>query len=161
MKAKHEPLTQDTIGEPAADELEVAERLMLLTAMPLTAQAFYAGKLASLCPKKDGQIIVTVGRIGEKSLSRLLGISSLPILMPTSRAAYLFMVRAHEGEHNTEHKSIVETLARSRQSVWVVKGRLLAKKVCQSCFVCKRINKQLSGQLMAKIKEESLTVCRP
>ena len=71
------------------------------------------------------------------------------------------MVRAHEGEHGTEHKSIVETLARSRQCVWIVRARLLAKKVCQFCYVCKRRKKQLSGQLMAKIKEESLTVCRP
>jgi hypothetical protein len=154
MKAKDETLTHDTIGEPTAKELEVAERLMLLTAMPLTAQAFYDKKLDSLYPKKDGQVIVTTGRLGEKSLSRLLGISSLPIIMPTTRAAYLYMVRAHEGEHNTVHKSIVETLARSRQSVWIVKGRILAKKVCQSCFVCKLINKQLSGQLMAKINNQ-------
>ena len=81
--------------------------------------------------------------------------------MPESRAAFLHMVKAHEGEHGTEHKSIVETLARSRQSVWIVRARALAKKVCSSCFKCKIQNKKLAEQRMAKIKEESLTVCRP
>ena len=161
LKALSAPITIEALGEPTASELDQAERLMLLSAMPLTAIAFYEKKLDSLCPKKDGQLIVTTGRLGEKSLSRLLGVCSLPILMPTSRAAYLYMVRAHEGEHGTEHKSIVETLARSRQCVWIVRARLLAKKVCQVCYVCKRLKKKLSGQLMAKMKEESLTVCRP
>ena len=89
MKAKGDTLTKESIGEPNATELEMAERLILLTAMPLTAQAYYENKLDSLCPKKDGQIIVTTGRVGEKSLSRLLGVSALPILMPSSRAALL------------------------------------------------------------------------
>ena len=161
FKASKAPLTAATLGEPIASELEKAERLMLVSAMPLTAVALYEKKLVSLCPKKDGCVTVTTGRLGEKSLSRLLGVSSLPILMPSSRTAYLYMVRAHEGQHKTEHKSIVDTLAQSRQSVWIVRGRMLAKKVCDSCYTCKRMKIKLSGQLMANIKEESLTVCRP
>ena len=161
LRAKGQPLSPASIGEPRSEDLITAERLILLSAMPLTAQAFYSDKLVSLQPKKDGQIIVSCGRLGEKSLSRLLGVNALPILMPNSRAAQLYMIRAHEGEHGIVHKSITETLARSRQSVWIVRGRMLAKKVCQNCFICKRLNIKLSGQLMAKVKEESLTVCRP
>ena len=161
FKALGTLLTSATIGEPIASELEQAERLMLLAAMHHTAKALHENQLESLYPKKDGKIFVTTCRLGEKSLSRLLGVSSLPILMPASRTACLYMTRAHEGEHKTEHKSIVETLARSRQSVWIVRGRLLAKKVCTSCYICKRLKIQLSGQLMAKLKEESLSVCRP
>ena len=81
--------------------------------------------------------------------------------MPSSRAALLYMVRAPQGEHGTVHKFVAETLARSKQSVWVVKGRILAKKVCQACLICRRLNKKLAGQLMSRIREESLTVCRP
>ena len=138
MKAAKETLTVDTIGDAEAKHLKQAEQLILLSAMPLTAAALYEEKLDSLCPQKEGHIITTTGRLGEKSLSRLLGVASLPILLPSSRAAYLYMVRAHEGEHGTEHKSIVETLARSRQCVWIVRARQLAKKVCNSCFKCKR-----------------------
>ena len=161
MKANNQVLNHDTIGSPTADELLTAERLILLTAMPSTSQAFYDGKLDSLCPKKEGQIIVTTGRFGEQSLSRLLGVSSLPILMPDTRAAQLFMIRAHEGMYGADHKSVVETLAKSRQSVWIVKGRQLSKRVCQNCYVCKKAKKKLNSQLMANIREESLTVCRP
>ena len=81
--------------------------------------------------------------------------------MANSRAAYLYMVQAHEGEHGTVHCSLVETLARSRTKVWVHRGRDLAKKVCSQCHLCRRRNKVLVGQQMAKIKEESLTLCRP
>ena len=161
MKSASKTLTVDTIGETEANHLEQAEQLILLSAMPLTAAALYEEKLDSLCPQKEGHIITTTGRLGEKSLSRLLGVASLPILLPSSRASYLYMVRAHEGEHGTEHKSIVETLARSRQSVWIVRARQLAKKVCSNCFKCKREKKKLAGQRMALLKEESLTVCRP
>ena len=160
-RANSEVLDKNTIGQPNAEELKVADRLILMSAMPLTAQAFYENKLTSLCPKKEGQLIVTTGRLGEKSLSRLLGVSSLPILLPNTRAAYLHMVRAHTGGDDSVHKSITETLARSRESVWIVRARQLAKKVCSQCYHCQRQRKKLLGQRMAKLKEESLTVCRP
>ena len=106
-------------------------------------------------------MIVTRGRIGERSLSRLLGVPYLPILMPKARAAYLYMVQAHRGEHGTVHNSVAETLARSRQKVWIVRARDLAKKVCSNCLQCRRDNKVLATQQMSRLKEESLTVCRP
>ena len=161
MKSRKDILSPDTIGEPIAVEIHDAERLLLISAMPETASAESEGRLASLCPQKDGSIIVSSGRIGEKSLSELLGVPFLPILMPKSRAAYLYMVQAHAGEDGTVHCSLAETLARSRQKVWIVKARILAKDVCSKCYLCRRRNKELAGQQMAQIKEESLTVCRP
>jgi hypothetical protein len=85
----------------------------------------------------------------------------LPILMTQSRAAYLYMVQAHEGVDGTVHCSIVETLARSREKVWIVRGRDVAKKVCSQCYMCRRRNRKLVGQKMAQIKDESVTICRP
>ena len=113
----------------SAANLESAEKLLLLSAMPETVTADEAGKLVSLKPEKAGAVIVTTGRIGEESLSRILGVPYLPILMATSRAAYLYMVKAHEGEFETVHCSVAETLARSRQKVWIVGAKDLSKKV--------------------------------
>ena len=110
-------------------------------------------------PEEDGNIVVTRGRIGEKSLSRLLGVPYLTILMISSRAAHLYMEQAHRGEHGSVHNSVAETLARSRQKVWIVRARDLAKKVCSACTLCRRNNKVLASQQMARLKEESLTVC--
>ena len=129
--------------------------------MPATASALIDSQLASLNPKKDGPLIVTCGRIGEKPLSKLLGLPYLPVLMPKTRAAHLYMIEAHEGEYGSVHSSLVETLARSRKKVWIVKGRDLAKRVCSDCPLCKIRRKDLAGQQMARIKEESLTISRP
>ena len=126
-----------------------------------TQGALAAGKLASLLPCRDGKIIVTTGRLGEKSMQRLLGVSSLPILMSNSRVAYLYMVEAHTGEFGLVHRSVVSTLARSRKKVWVVRGRNLARKVVNSCPRCDLDRKETLLQHMANIKEEQLTVSPP
>ena len=68
-----------------AEELLAAERLVLAHGMFDTAQALHEGKLDSLLPERLGPLIVTRGRLGERSLERILGVSYLPILMPTSR----------------------------------------------------------------------------
>ena len=161
LKSQGQIVTRDSLLDCSRDELLAAERLLLLSAMPQTASAVFEQRLVSLNPEKEGSIIVTRGRIGEKSLSRLLGVPCLPILMPDSRAAFLFMVQAHRGEFGTVHRSIADTLARSRQKVWVVRGRNLAKKVCSNCHQCRRMNHKLASQRMSMIKEESLTVCPP
>ena len=74
MKSKYQTVTKETLGDSSPDEIKAAERLLLLSAMPDTATAAKAGRLLSSCPEKEGKIIVTRGRIGEKSLSRLLGV---------------------------------------------------------------------------------------
>ena len=99
--------------EPSRLELQKAERLLLLHGMPGTKDALDKGKLASLLPLYEGRLIVTKGRLGERSLNRLLGVSSLPILMPDSRVSYLFMLQAHCGEFGLVHRGAVATLARS------------------------------------------------
>ena len=148
-------------ADPRADELMEAENLLLVSAMVDTAAAYLEGKLDSLVPERQGKIIVTKGRLGEDCLSSHLGVSALPILMPKSRAALLYMTRAHCGEFDTEHKSVAETLARSRTSVWIHKGRDLAKYICTHCPVCIRNKKRMCGQQMARIRPEGLIVCRP
>ena len=147
--------------DPTADELIEAESLLLVSAMVETASAYHEEKLTSLVPEREGMLIVTKGRLGGECLSAHLGVAALPVLMPHTRAAFLFMTRAHTGEYGTEHKNIVETLARSRTSVWIHRGRDLAKKVCSSCPLCIIKKKKLCGQQMAKIRPERLVVCKP
>ena len=147
--------------EPVASELQLAERLVVLSAMPASYIALESGKLDSLMPQKEGLVLVTTGRIGEESLSRLLGVASLPILMPNTRAAYLYMMRAHCGDDNLVHKSAVETLARSRSSVLIVRGKSLAKSICKNCPMCIKRKKEMCSQQIAKIKPQNLEICRP
>ena len=82
---------------PRPNQLQFAEKLVLLTAMPETVAAHKEKKLDSLIPKYDGKIIVTTG---EKSMLSLLGKSALSVLMSTIRirAAHLYMTRTHCGK---------------------------------------------------------------
>ena len=104
---------------------------------------------------------MTRGRLHGQSLERILGVAQLPILMSESRVAYLYMVHAHCGEYGFTHRSILSTLARSRNYVWIVKGRQLAKRVVRDCAKCDRERKELMMQQMANIKDEQLTIAPP
>jgi len=127
-----------------------------------TAEALEKGQLASLLPYRSGKLIVTRGRLGEKVLNPILRLSRLPILMPESRVAELYMWRAHVGHTGLLHRSVAETLARSRTSVWIVKGKSLAKKICSQCMECRKERKKKPVvQQMAELKEESSIVCPP
>ena len=157
----YEEASKDMKADLTRTDLEQAERLLLLHGMVQTVQAFEQGQLTSLMPFRSGRLIVTRGRLGEGVLEPLLGVSELPILMPESRVAELYMVRAHRGHSGLLHRSVAETLARSRSSVWVVRAKQLAKKVCHACMECRRQKHQLLGQQMASLGSESSTVCPP
>ena len=126
-----------------------------------TVAAYEKGQLISLMPFRSHNLVVTRGRLGEKELEPLLGVSELPILMYDSRVAELYMWRAHRGHCGFLHRSVAETLARSRSCVWVVRGKMLAKKICNSCMECRRERKIALGQQMATLRLESSTVCPP
>ena len=70
-------------------------------------------------------------------------------------------MHAHSGEFGLVHRSSVATLARSRRYVWIVKGRVLAKRIANNCPQCIRNRKELLMQQMRDIREESLSVSPP
>ena len=152
--------------EPTKAELDHARDMLLVHAMVDTIEAYNEKKLTSLLPVRSGQLIVTTGRLGERSLSRLLGVSNLPILMPNNRISFLYMMMAHEYDGQNKlsvenHRAAVATLARSRNYVWIVRGKQLAKKVVASCYACRRERKKLEKQQIGMLREEHLTVCPP
>ena len=69
--------------------------------------------------------------------------------------------RAHIGYSGLLHRSVAETLERSRSSAWIVRGKQLAKKVCKDCMECRKERKEALGQQMATLRTESSTVCPP
>ena len=151
----------DLMTPVTPEELIEAEKMILASGMFETAVAFHKGYLASLLPERQGPLIVTRGRLGEKNLERILGVAALPLLMPHTRPAELIMWRAHLGYSGLMHRSVAQTLAKSRNSAWIIKGKNLAKKICLECMECRREKKKLASQQMALYKEESLQVCPP
>ena len=146
---------------PKKHELDIAEKIILLHGMVHTVEALNKGKLKTLLPFRDGRIIVTRGRLHGETLERILGVTQLPILMPESRVAYLYMMHAHCGEFGFAHRSVLSTLARSRNYVWIVRGSQLAKKIVRGCPKCNRERKELLMQQMANVKDEQLTIAPP
>ena len=85
------------IMQPSPEDLKNAEQLTLVIGMISTAIAYEEGKLTSLMPVRSGKMFVTSGRLGEKSIEAILGVSALPILMNNCRVAEMFMWRAYTG----------------------------------------------------------------
>ena len=75
-----------------------------------------------------------------------------------SRLAFLIMKCAHCFDHRSGTQ---DTLWRSRQEVWIIKGKLLAKKVVSRCSYCRTKQKKLSMQIMAELPKECVTRMRP
>ena len=84
---------------PSADELNMAMKLILLTYMKPTAEAWKNGRLTTLNPWNLKGIIYTKGRYSEPTMLKLLGVTKLPIIMADTRAAELIMWDAHTRDH--------------------------------------------------------------
>ena len=161
VKSRKSKLGDAIANDLHPDDLKAAELLILVSGMIHTAKAMDEGRLASLMPMRKGKLIATRGRLGERSLDPIFGVSELPILMPESRVAELFMWRAHNGYSGLFHRSVAQTLAKSRSWVWILRGRDLAKRVCNKCMECRIEAGKLQKQQMAVIKEETVTMCPP
>ena len=91
-----------------------AQREILLSEMSLTHKALSENKLESLMVKKDERgLVTTVGRWDYDTVKSIFGVESLPVLIKDSRTAKLYMLQAHTGKDNLNHRSVSDTLARS------------------------------------------------
>ena len=115
---------------------------MFLISMKQTKVAVRQGELTSLRVYKSGRIFYTKGRVGP-SLEWLLGIRQMPVIMPEARLAKLLMWDSHNEDHRRQAS---DTLARSKDRAWIVRGAYLAKSVCKTCPYC-RLNDRRQSQL--------------
>lgn len=152
-------LKDKTRGREVTPELkDKAEIFLLNRAQESVRLAFSSGELDTLRPQKlpcqslqPVELIVTAGRLEDKML---IGYdkSSLPILKCSDDLATLYMRESHQMDHG----GVDRTLQRSRNHVWIVQGRRLAKVIVANCFTCKIRNKQMKDQLMAPVHNSRL-----
>ena len=129
IKASRTGTREDVKSIPEVKYMRLAEELLFITAMIETDPVVKTGKLVGMDPVWSHGKWVTRGRLGG-GMVRILGVVELPILLNTSRLAYLLMVSAHE----EDHRKSKQTLWRSRSQAWIHKGSTLAKKVCRECM---------------------------
>ena len=153
FKSKRDISAFEGIEDP--DVKEKVENFLLHKHQLKTRLAFERGRLDTLRPLKhqvqafaEVELIITAGRLGDKMV---VGFdkAALPVLMPDSDLARLYM----QGAHEVDHGGVDRALQRSRNQVWIVQGRRLAKVVVNNCFVCKYKSRITQGQLMSEIHE--------
>ena len=91
-------------------------------------------------------------------MASLLGLHSLPVIMPVEPLTLSLVTAAHEEDHRRSPKDI---LARARRQAWIPGGISVAKKVVRSCMWCRRRRKVMNKQLMAELPAEKLTASAP
>ena len=110
--------------------------------MAETVAAQAAGKLREL----DIQELdcVVCGRVST-GLQHSFGSNYLPVIMSSTRVAYLIMLNAHCKDHAGRDV----TMAMSRHDAWIVNAKRLAKRIVKDCIRCRFLRKLLEGQKMA------------
>ena len=141
----------------SSDVLQHAKRLWFLAVMPETKTAWEAGRLKELNVKENDDGIITVEGRASVGMRQFFGQSSLPVIMGSTRVAYLIMLDAH----NQDHAGKDITLATSRHTAWIVNARKLANQVCKNCLRCRFMRKVNHGQKMAAYTRFPTEACAP
>ena len=146
------------LATPCPQDVAAARQLLLLAASPSAFAALRSGRLLSLGAQEHRGLVVVRGRVGQAHLARLLGTSSLPVVMPSE----LLALRVTEEAHREDHRMTVrDVTARVRRTIFVPGGNKLAKSVCSRCMVCRTKNRIMNKQIMGDLPEEKLSAAAP
>ena len=132
----------------AALLLQNAKKLWFLSAMPATIAAIRAGRLRELDIQEIDGLKVVQGRAAS-GMQKFFGQNSLPVIMGSTRVAYLIMLDAHCKDHTGRDI----TLAMSRHTAWIINAKKLSKNIVRNCIRCRFLRKQIEIQKMATIPE--------
>jgi hypothetical protein len=135
-------------GQISSQEFKMARALQFLASAPPSIQAHKRGELRALGGVLEKGEVWLQGRVAPDDLAVLLGTSTLRIVMPSTRLAYLVMQACHEEDHRRDPR---DAMARSRRICWIPKARPLAAKVVKSCMVCRLRDKVPASQIMGEL----------
>ena len=118
----------------------------LSIAMPATRTAHAAGRLSALTLFEQDGLLRVRGRAGA-GLEAAFQQNSLPVIMSETRLAFLLVLHAHEMDHAGRDITVHLT----RNTAWIVGGRVLAGRITASCVRCMFLQCRLEGQRMAPL----------
>ena len=108
----------------AARLLQQSQSLWFLSAMPETVSALKAGRSRELDIQDRNGLKVDQGR-ASTGMRHFFGQGELPVIMGSTRLAFLIMLDAHKQDH--AGRDI--TIATSRHTAWIVNAKKLAKSI--------------------------------
>ena len=111
---------------------------------------YYTGRVV------DGQKVLDVARV-------MFDLGPLSFVRPAidrySPIAYSVMIHIHWSQ--AHHLSAVATLRKSREIVYILRGRDLADEIVSSCVFCKRFKRRLVQVEFGKLHQSRLTIAPP
>ena len=124
--------------------------------MKETVTARELGRLKNLnVEEKDGLIVVS-GR-AKSGLQKFFGKNYLPVLIGSSRVAFLIMLWAHKQNHDA--RDVTMSIACSK--AWIVNSKRLAASIVKSCRRCRFLHKMKIEQQMAILPPAIQLPCPP
>lgn len=63
--------------------------------------------------------------------------------------------------HEANHEGVAGTFLQMRKTAWVIKGRRIAKKIVDSCIICRKNRAKLCQQIMADLPPERTSPAAP
>ena len=137
----------------SAEECEDSFRDICLAAQEgVTFHATTLNRLVVYKEKKSG-LLVCGGRIRIFNKEE----TAVPIL---PYEAWILTLLAQEA-HKANHEEVAGTLLRMRKKAWVVRGRKVAKKIVDSCVICRKARARRCQQIMGDLPLERTQPARP
>ena len=167
LKSRDSRPHEDNAKGPTAAELKEAEDQWVKSVQRSTfteeyqrllsgdSNVIYKGQLI-LFLNKD-HIICCRGRLNQSDLPTNL---KNPILLPTKHRFTELLVK--ERHYVVHHNGTPETLAAVRERYWIVKGRVVVKKVIRQCHICRRYDgKPFTSPVVLDLPVERVTKAPP
>nr|XP_043874409.1 uncharacterized protein LOC122764147 isoform X1 [Solea senegalensis] len=150
-KCRAPKLSKWEVTSPKQAMLTVKEHEDALKDLFLAAQegiSFSDTTLSRLAVYKDvnSGLLVCGGRIQTFNEDK----TAVPVL---PFEAWVSTLLARES-HKANHEGVAGTLLRMRKKAWIIKGRRLAKKMVDSCVVCRKNKAKQCQQIMADLPLE-------
>ena len=152
------PSLKNAVKILTTTDIEKAETFWIKKAQESVKQELNEGKFKRLCPRtcEDGIIVVNGGR-AEKWLHMSYNQREVILLSHKHRFSRLYT----EHIHKQAHQGVAATASKVRSRYWIPRLPKMVKSIKFNCAVCKKIEKELTGQVMGKLPEECLKPAPP
>ena len=150
------------------DELKKAEKFILTTVQrsnfqkelttlkERTGNVRRTSTINKLSPEVIDGFLCVGGRLTHAPLEDA---AKHQIILPKHHHVATLIVRHYH--QLSGHSGLEYVLSLTRQKFWIVKGRLLVRKVVNDCFDCKRRQSPVAEQKMADLPKSRVTPSRP
>ena len=134
-----------------------AKLFWIRQAQNLFKQDVQDGKYRRLCPKIREDAIIVVGGRAERWLEMSYNNHKVVLLPYKHHFSRLYA----EYVHNQGHLGVAATTSKIRSRFWIVNLHKLTRSIKYNCVTCRKLEKELAGQMMGKLPEERLKPAPP